>query len=411
MNLHHLADRFKSVRASSVEICARLEREDYVVQPCSEVSPPKWHLAHTTWFFEEMILRSFAENYRSPNDLFRMLFNSYYKAAGAHWLQSERGQLSRPTVDEVLAYRRHVDEHMMRLLDHSEQSAATLAEVSALVELGLHHEQQHQELLLMDIKYILGVNPGLPAYESMPLPIAREPSRQWSEYAGGVYETGCEGVSGFSFDNERPRHKSYLNSFRIAEAVVTNGQFREFIQDKGYEQPALWLSQGWDWIKKNRITKPLYWMERDGNWFEYTLHGSVNLDLNAPVMHLSYFEADAFATWSGCRLPTEAENELFLTTGAGTDSPPAAGIFHALDPNAQQGQVWTWTSSHYSPYPGFRPFSGLAAEYNGKFMCGQFVLRGGCFATPAGHLRPSYRNFYLPGQRWMFSGVRLAKDL
>jgi ergothioneine biosynthesis protein EgtB len=395
--------RFRQVRAKSEAICAPLQTEDYVVQPCAEVSPPKWHLAHTTWFFEAAILKQTIHDYRPFNPEFFRLFNSYYKSAGEHWLQGERGQLSRPTVAGIIAYRRAVDDRLLALLDKEEGNPALLT----LLELGLNHEQQHQELLLMDIKFILGTNPSMPAYTGADW-LAPAVAENWTDFAAGVYEVGYEG-NAFAYDNECPRHKQYLQDFAIRNKTVTCAEFIEFIDAGGYADPRLWLSQGWDWVQQSGLTAPLYWFRKNSAWHHYTLHGARPVAEHEPVVHVSYFEADAFARWKGCRLPVEAELEQWLAWHPDTTS-PQPDVIHPSRSDQANNQVWTWTASHYSPYPGYRPYSGMLGEYNGKFMCNQFVLRGGCVATPAGHYRPSYRNFYLPHQRWMFSGIRLAKD-
>lgn len=395
--------RYSQLRAGSVAICAPLQTEDYVVQPCAEVSPPKWHLAHSTWFFEEAILKQYTCNYRPYDENFCRLFNSYYKTAGAHSLQSERGHLSRPTVTEILAYRTAVDDRLLALIDQEHGNK----ELFAALELGLHHEQQHQELLLMDIKRILGTNSTLPAYSEAHW-LAPAVAATWTNFAAGLFEIGHAG-STFAYDNEYPRHKQYLHDFAIRDNSVSCAEFIEFIDAGGYTNPTLWLSQGWDWVQQNGIRAPLYWFSRNAAWHHYTLHGVRPVAEHEPVVHISYFEADAFARWKGYRLPIEAELELWLTEQPESEvSPP--GVLHPNRTDHASNQVWYWTASHYSPYPGYQPYEGMLGEYNGKFMCNQFVLRGGCVATPAGHYRPSYRNFYLPEQRWMFSGIKLAKD-
>lgn len=395
--------RYRQVRAESVALCAPLQTEDYVVQPCAEVSPPKWHLAHTTWFFENVILSRFISNYRAFNPDFFHLFNSYYKSAGDHWLQHERGHLSRPTVAEIIDYRIAVDDCLMTVLDKADGNR----ELLTVVELGLHHEQQHQELLLMDIKRILATNSTMPAYTEAHW-LAPAVSESWTNFAAGIYETGHQG-SAFAYDNECPRHKQYLHDFAIRDNTVSCAEFIEFIDAGGYADATLWLSQGWDWVQQSAITAPLYWFKKDAAWHHYTLHGPRPVAKHEPVVHLSYYEADAFARWKGYRLPVEAELERWLENHAqATSSPP--GVIHPNRTDQAENQVWYWSASHYSPYPGYRPYSGVLGEYNGKFMCNQFVLRGGCVATPPGHYRPSYRNFYLPHQRWLFSGIKLAKD-
>ena len=397
-------DHYVSVRNYSLLICEKLAVEDFAVQPTAEVSPPKWHLGHTSWFFEELILRKNQPNYCRFDDSFPQLFNSYYKSAGKHWLQAERGHLSRPTVAQISEYRSHVDQAMIRLIDRYNFDEATLA----LLDIGLQHEQQHQELLLMDIKFILGANPLRPVYTDSPLPLSPLVTTKWCSFDEGIYDIGAED-DGFQFDNETPRHKTYIHAFAISDALVTNGEFLEFINDGGYQQAKLWLSMGWDWLHENHKKHPLYWYQKDKQWFEFTLHGPQPLDMNAPVAHISYYEANAYAMWRGCRLPTEQEFELYLRQVDRSNAENNT-VCHPHNANMSAGQLWCWTQSHYSPYPGYQPYQGMLEEYNGKFMCNQFVLRGGCVATPPGHYRPTYRNFYQPHQQWMFSGIRLAKD-
>lgn len=404
-----LIEEYLTIRRQSEDICCRIATEDFVVQPVPEVSPPKWHLAHISWFFEELILCKNLSGYQRFNQQYAVLFNSYYKAAGEHWAHGERGQLSRPTVEEVYAYRRYVDDHMLTFLENNEITEET----RELLILGLHHEQQHQELLLMDIKYILGMNPIEVEYSATALPEADKPLAAWSRFQEGTYQIGHQGTE-FSFDNERPKHTAYLHKYAISESLVSNGEYLEFINSKDYNNHKLWLSLGWDWKNKHQIKHPMYWRDdKKEGLLEFTLHGVQRLDLNKPVAHISYFEADAFAAWKGCRLPTEFEAEQFLnnTENIDTGKSSSAQLFHANDANQIIDQLWFWTSSHYSPYPGFQPFSGMVEEYNGKFMCQQFVLKGGCIATPQNHYRHSYRNFYFPEQRWMFSGIRLTKDI
>jgi ergothioneine biosynthesis protein EgtB len=378
------AARLMEVRGRTMALCGPLTIEDHVVQPATEVSPPKWHLGHTTWFFERFVLERYQPRYRPFDERFHPLFNSYYKAAGPHWMQAERGKLSRPTVAEIHGYRSSVDEALAELLRTPPPDPLRF-----LIELGIHHEQQHQELLLMDIKYILGSNPLQPRYGFAELAPLQTPAT-WLDFEPGIHWIGAP-PGGFAFDNERPRHRVWLDRFSIASRPVTNGEFLAFIEDGGYSEPRLWLSMGWDWLNRHRINAPLYWGNSDGDRQIFTLGGPQDLDPDAPVCHVSYFEADAYARWKGCRLPTEHELEI------------------ALNAQPAPEPVWCWTSSHYSAYPGFAPFAGDIGEYNGKFMCNQFVLRGGCVATPPGHYRPSYRNFFEPHQRWMFSGIRLAR--
>jgi ergothioneine biosynthesis protein EgtB len=399
------ANRYRSVRRYTLEICSRLETDDYIVQPTAEVSPPKWHLGHTTWFFEELILVRFLPEYIRFNEQYRLLFNSYYKAAGKHWLQGDRGMLSRPTVPEIQAYRHYVDKYILEFLGRG----ALQSDVERVLEIGLHHEQQHQELLYMDIKFILGANPLLPAYMDAPLPNSEVVADKWQSRQEGIYEIGHH-EEGFAYDNEGPQHKTYIQPHHICENTVTNGDFLAFINDQVYAAPKYWLSLGWDWVEDNDIQCPFYWKKEGEHWYEFTLHGLQPLDLNAPVTHVSYFEADAFARWKGTRLPTEQELEIYLSKSDAKPLSERNNRFHPCNSSDLHSQVWCWTSSHYSPYPGYRPFKGMLEEYNGKFMCNQFVLKGGCIATPHGHYRHTYRNFFQPHQRWMFSGIRLAKD-
>lgn len=406
-NQYQLIAKFQQLRQTTLDICNPIEHEDYVVQPSPEVSPPKWHLGHTSWFFEEVILKKYLDGYVPFNSQYGTLFNSYYKAVGQHTIQSERGYLSRPTLAEILRYRAHVDSELTSLLNEVPLTETLVS----LVKTGIHHEQQHQELLFMDIKYILASNLLDTSYALMPLEDAPKQSQKdnWTSYKEGVYEIGYQGMA-FSYDNERPRHKHYLYPFAINQSLVTNGDFLAFIQDNGYKKANYWLSQGWDWVNERGVQHPLYWRKIDNQWYEYTLHGLTPLDFNRPLVHISYFEADAFANWKGLRLPTEQELELYLSTSQANHHLPKAEVFHPNDALAAE-QVWCWTRSQYLPYPNFKAFDGVLNEYNGKFMCNQFVLRGGCVLTPERHYRHSYRNFYSPEQRWMFSGIRLAKDV
>jgi ergothioneine biosynthesis protein EgtB len=387
-----LIAKFSSVRSETINICSPLEIEDYVVQPCPEVSPPKWHLGHTTWFFEELILRRFYKGFQRYNDIYRTIFNSYYKSLGSHWLQGERGHLSRPTVKQTFEYRLFVNESIIRFLN----SGNVDPEAIFLLELGINHEQQHQELLLMDIKYILGLNPLFPVYDKNISKATIAINKTWENFAEGIYEVGHQGSS-FSYDNEGPKHKTYIHPFEISNKLISNGEYLAFIEDEGYSNPKFWLSEGWEWLKESKTSCPLYWSLKDKSWYEFTLHGLRPLDLDEPVVHISYFEASAFAKWSDGRLPTEYEMEVYLNKDEEI-------LSHA-------GQAWCWTSSQYSPYPGYKEYSGAIGEYNGKFMCNQFVLKGGSNFTPQEHYRNTYRNFYQAHERWMLSGVRLAKDL
>jgi len=381
--------RYRAVRTHTREICAPLRTEDYVVQPITDVSPPRWHIAHVTWFFEQFVLGRFVAGYRPFHPQYAFLFNSYYNLVGERTERPKRGLLTRPTVDELWAYRTEIDARMGRLIESCDD--ATLAEVLPVLEIGLNHEQQHQELLLTDIKFILFQAPLYPAYREDAPAAARPATAGWSEFEGGLVEIGHAG-DGFAFDNEGPRHKQFLRPFRLANGLVSNADYLRFVEDGGYSRPELWLSDGWDVAQREGWQAPLYWLEREGGRQTFTLHGLCELQADEPVTHLSYYEADAFARWAGKRLPTEFEWE------------------HAAANLKNIGQVWEWTGSAYLPYPGYRAPEGAIGEYNGKFMVNQMVLRGGSVATPAGHIRPTYRNFWHPDKRWQFTGIRLAED-
>lgn len=405
-----LLEQFLKVREMSMHICAPLGVEDHSLQPMPDASPAKWHLAHTTWFFETFVLSQYGDQFRPFHPAFRNLFNSYYNAVGDRPLRALRHTLSRPSLDEVHAYRIYVDEAMVHLL-----TLELPAEVVALITLGLNHEQQHQELIATDVKNGLYANPLRPAYQVSMGSNSGPPAAtlKWQSFPEGVYEVGFEG-DGFAFDNEGPRHKVYLNAFRLASRLVTNGEYLEFMRDGGYSTPTLWLSDGWDCVNNNRWSAPLYWEQRDGDWWSYTMEGMQPLALNEPVCHVSFYEADAFARWADASLATEFEWEIaarscpiegsFLESGA-LHPQPASGNA----PLTQMfGDVWEWTASAYVPYPWFKPAAGAVGEYNGKFMCNQMVLRGGSCATPRSHIRCTYRNFFPPHARWQFMGVRLS---
>jgi ergothioneine biosynthesis protein EgtB len=403
---------YRAVRQSTLHCCAPLTVEDHSLQAMADASPAKWHMAHTTWFFETFLLTEHLPGYKSFHPAFRNLFNSYYNAVGDRPQRSLRHSLSRPSLDEVHSYRHHVDDAMARLLAR-ELSPAVLD----LITLGLNHEQQHQELILTDVKYGLAANPLRPAYrESADIALSPNTSASelhWQSVSEGVYGVGFEGEE-FSFDNELPRHNVYLAPYRLASRLVTNGDYLEFLRDHGYSTASLWLSDGWDCARANQWIAPLYWEMRDGQWWHYTMDGVKAVNADEPVCHVSYYEADAFARWAGARLATEFEWEVASRACA------VAGNFmdsEALHPRAAAageslsqmfGDVWEWTASSYLPYPGFQPAEGAVGEYNGKFMCNQMVLRGGSCATPRSHIRPSYRNFFPPQSRWQFMGIRLA---
>ncbi|MGH8402225.1 MAG: ergothioneine biosynthesis protein EgtB [Gammaproteobacteria bacterium] len=403
-----LASRYKQVRDTSVDLCRTLTPEDMTVQSMPDASPAKWHLAHTTWFFERFLLRPHLKDYPPFNPTFDYLFNSYYHTAGDMYPRLQRGLLSRPTVVEVMAYRDHVNTHMMRLLEQQN----TDAELGFLITLGLNHEQQHQELLLTDIKHMLSLNPLKPAWRKLSVPVsAPVPQLKYISRLEGLVQIGHSGAS-FAFDNEKPCHRVFLQRHTMASRLVTNGEFREFIRAGGYETPELWLSDGWATIQKEGWMHPLYW-NKDMT-AEFTLGGQRELDANAPVCHVSYYEADAYARWAGARLPTETEWETFVADRPTEGNLMESGLFHprvAKSGDSQLfGDVWEWTTSAYAAYPGFKPLAGSLGEYNGKFMVNQMVLRGGSCVTPASHMRATYRNFFYPQQRWQFMGIRLAKD-
>lgn len=407
-----LSCRYQELRNHSRTLASPLGAEDMTVQTMAEVSPTKWHLAHTTWFFEQFILQYLDSEYRCFDERYGYLFNSYYNLAGNMHPRPLRGQITRPGVEEILAYRDYVDEHMLAIIEACGEDP----ELISLVTLGIHHEQQHQELILTDIKHVLAANPLRPAYWGANQ-TASAPTATMDFFAGaeGLVEIGFDSA-GFCFDNELPRHRQWLEPHSVADRLITNGEYLEFIRDGGYRTPELWLSDGWAYIQSQGLDRPLYWSKDCSA--EFTLMGEQPLDPGRPVCHVSYYEAEAFATWAGVRLPSEAEWECAVDNAAIEPEGQGKGDSLAVHPEADRGSglrqcfgsLWQWTSSPYAPYPGYRAPPGAIGEYNGKFMCNQMVLRGSSCVTPWGHARRTYRNFFYPADRWQFMGIRLAKD-
>lgn len=415
---NNFINEYRSVRQASEQMCAPLVTEDYGLQATTETSPPKWHLAHTSWFFETFILSVFLPGYRPPWPEYTYLFNSYYNGIGEQFPRHQRGSLSRPTVEQVYAYRQWVDQQMLTLLSASARTDH--AQILQRTCLGIHHEQQHQELFFTDLKLGFSVNPTNPVYRMCDDPRFRAEEvtapTAWLELSGGECAIGHQG-EGFCFDNELPAHQVLLRPFLLATRPVTNAEYLAFVTAGGYQQPEWWLADGWAELQQQRWQAPLYWRQKGDEWFEYTLHGLQPLQLEAPVVHVSAYEANAFANWSGCRLPSEAEWEYAAKDYPVSGQFVETGIYQPLTVRGETalqgmfGGVWEWTSSSYSPYPGFFAAEGAIGEYNGKFMCNQLVLRGGSCVSSQTHLRASYRNFFYPRDRWQFSGIRLAKDV
>jgi len=408
-----LLQEYAAVRAYSKQVASPLSAEDHGLQSMADASPTKWHLGHTTWFFETLVLRPFAPDYAVFNPHFHALFNSYYEALGTRHPRPQRGILSRPSLGEVWAYREHVDTAMEHFLNRAGSGDVTQASDS--ITLGLHHEQQHQELILTDIKHALSLNPMRPVYITANPSVLDSTPLKWVDCAGGLVEIGHAGAA-FGFDNETPRHRVWLEPYQLANRAVTCGEYREFIDAGGYSRPEFWLSDGWASVQAHDWRAPLYWVAEEGGSSVFTLHGTRRFDPAEPVCHLSYYEAAAYACWTGARLPTEFEWEAAASDSI-ADHRHDLSYLHPRATSAGgslqdlYGEVWEWTQSAYAPYPGFKPLTGVASEYNGKFMVNQLVLRGGSCVTPPGHLRASYRNFFPPTARWQFSGLRLARDL
>ena len=408
---HELAEGFRTVREATESLAGSLSAEDQNLQSMAETSPVKWHRAHTTWFFEAFILRPMAAGYEAVDLQYNYLYNSYYNGVGKQFPRSQRGLISRPDVAAVGAYRQHVDKALLDLIENLPESQ--FHELQRLVVLGLNHEQQHQELIVTDLKHGFSINPLQPRWIA-PCPVGPEPAPStWQEFTGGIQRLGAD-PEYFCFDNESPSHRVLVEDFRLADRPVTCGEFMQFMDDRGYDDPTLWLADGWDWVQRDNVRSPLYWTDKDGCWHLYTLAGQREVDPHETLCHVSFYEAWAYAEWAGKRLPTEAEWEVAATgevvtghfadrsalhPGRAIESTPLRQLF---------GDVWEWTASSYASYPGYKPARGAIGEYNGKFMANQMVLRGGSCATPKGHIRPTYRNFFYPGDRWQFTGIRLA---
>ena len=406
-----LIHQYKTIRNFSLSLCEPLETDDFQVQSIIQTSPPKWHIAHVSWFFETFLLKPLLAGYKAFDDRYDYLFNSYYYTHGRMHARPNRGLLSRPTVQQILAYRKHVDRHMETLLANAE--SALWPEISFRVLLGNHHEQQHQELLLMDVKHNFFTNPLKPAYRD-DLDQSKNTTRpiEWVYDAGGINQIGHDGI-GFAFDNETPRHNLILHPHRLADRLTTNSEYLGFIEDGGYSNPALWLADGWALLQQEHWNHPLYWIQQDQKWRQFTLGGVVDLDPDEPVCHVSFYEADAYARWLGKRLPREEEIEHQVAQNEISGNFVEQGALHPKASGTEPhwyGDLWTWTASPYQAYPGFKPLDGTMGEYNGKFMANQMVLRGGSCATSINHIRPSYRNFFYPDERWAFTGIRLAED-
>jgi ergothioneine biosynthesis protein EgtB len=416
LSREHLLNKFKYVRNFSLEICKPLITEDYVIQSMPDVSPTKWHLSHTSWFFETFVLKEASGSYKSLHPQYAYLFNSYYIQAGERFERPKRGLLSRPAVKEVIQYREYVDKNMISFLESSDED--TFNKLAQVIEIGLHHEQQHQELMLTDIKHVFSINPLHPVY------VEKEdkhreiiPQIKWVSFEEGIYKIGNSG-KGFTYDNETPQHNEYLESFSMASRLITNGEYIKFIEDEGYRRPELWLSDGAAAVDKEKWEAPLYWEKIEGEWWNFKLTGFNKVNPDEPVCHVSLYEADAFARWTGARLPTEAEWEIAASNSDINGNFVETGNFHPVpvsEGNSElkqmYGDVWEWTRSSYSPYPGYKTLPGALGEYNGKFMSGQMVLRGGSCVTSNTHIRKTYRNFFPPNARWQFMGIRLAKDI
>lgn len=414
LSREYLLEQFQKIRAFTHYLVEPLETEDFVIQPMESASPAKWHLAHTSWFFETFVLGKFDPIFESMHPQYAYFFNSYYLQTGVPFTRAKRGLLSRPTVAEVFEYRAYVNEQVQKFIDDCDE--ATWHEAAKVLEIGNHHEQQHQELILTDLKYLLAQNPLLPTYRKIQKAKREQPKPlSWVSFDEGIVEIGNKGNE-FTYDNEHPRHQTFVQQFELANRLITNGEYLEFMNEGGYERSELWLDEGWSTVQQEDWNAPLYWFKRDGNWMNFTLSGARIVDKNEPVTHVSYFEADAFARWKGCRLPTEQEWEHACGDQEISGNFVDDDHFHPVPIESKNGKlsqmygdVWEWTMSGYSPYPNYKPLPGALGEYNGKFMANQYVLRGGSCATSKSHIRKTYRNFFHANARWQFSGIRLAR--
>lgn len=416
LSREHLIDRFKTIRNFSIQLVEPLETEDFVVQAMENTSPAKWHLAHVSWFYETFLLEKVYDDYESLHPQYSYIFNSYYLQTGEPHTRSERGLLTRPTVKEVMEYREYVNEEVLRFLENALEEQ--IKEYGFVIEIGNHHEQQHQELIITDFKYMFARNPLFPAYKELELPESKSiPPLEWISFDEGIYKIGSEGNE-FTYDNEHPRHREFLESFELSDRLITNGEYMEFMKEDGYGRSELWLDDGWATVNEQSWESPLYWIKKEGAWHYYTLSGLREVEPNEPVTHISYYEAGAFARWAEARLPTEAEWEVAAGDLPYRGNFVEEGHYHPrplqTEGNAHKqmyGDVWEWTKSSYEAYPGYKPLPGALGEYNGKFMCSQYVLRGGSCATSQTHIRKTYRNFFYPDARWQFNGIRLARTI
>lgn len=412
----HLINQFREIRQATLDLAGPLETEDYVIQAMGNTSPTKWHLAHVSWFFETFVLNEALPNYESMHPQYSYIFNSYYLQTGQPHSRSKRGLLSRPTVEQVYEYRKYVNKQVLQFLENATDDQ--LEKYGPVIEIGNNHEQQHQELMVTDFKYMFAQNPLFPAYKELDPPIGQSPAPlNWLPFEEGIYEIGNNNDE-YTYDNEHPLHRKFLESFELTDRLITNGEYMEFMEDGGYTRSPLWLDDGWATVNEQGWDAPLYWTKKDGSWHHYTLGGLRQVNPHEPVTHLSYYEADAYARWAGARLPREAEWEAAAGDQPGEGNFVEDGHFHPqpLQKNSEglkqmYGDVWEWTMSAYEPYPGYQPLPGALGEYNGKFMCSQYVLRGGSCATSKTHIRKTYRNFFYPDARWQFNGFRLARNI